>query len=226
MIQIIYSEKYMSIIDNAKKRGLTKKSAKEQEIYVELHHIMPKCIAPELKDEKTNLVYLTGQEHFEAHKELALSNPNVSKLVYAWNRICNMTADILNKKDVEITAEDFESCRKLFSTKMTGKNNPSYREDVNKKRSEKLKGRVNEWMLGDKNWCYGKELPCVDAQRKQVICLEHPEIYFCSQIDAEHKAKDLGWTSVNGSHIGAVTRGLRTSCGKDSEGRILHWALA
>jgi len=59
---------YNQLIENAQRRNWTKKSAN---CYVELHHIKPKSIYPDLKKEPSNLVYLTAREHFIAHLLLA-----------------------------------------------------------------------------------------------------------------------------------------------------------
>ena len=41
--------------------------------YHEKHHILPKCMGG--TDEKDNLIDLFAREHFEAHRLLALENP-------------------------------------------------------------------------------------------------------------------------------------------------------
>ena len=46
------------------------------------HHILPRCKGG--TDNKENLIDLFAKEHFEAHRLLALENPNDSKLVFAW----------------------------------------------------------------------------------------------------------------------------------------------
>ena len=40
---------------------------KSRDIYYENHHILPKCLYPDLTKEKNNLVLLTPKEHFIAH---------------------------------------------------------------------------------------------------------------------------------------------------------------
>ena len=50
--------------------------------YHERHHIVPKCM--DGGDEEENLIDLFAREHFEAHRLLALENPDNDKLVYAW----------------------------------------------------------------------------------------------------------------------------------------------
>jgi len=43
--------------------------------YMERHHVLPKCMGG--TNRKDNLVYLTGREHFIAHKLLVRMHPNV-----------------------------------------------------------------------------------------------------------------------------------------------------
>ena len=47
--------------------------------YHERHHILPKCMGG--TDCKDNLIDLYAREHFEAHRLLALENPDSDKLV-------------------------------------------------------------------------------------------------------------------------------------------------
>lgn len=49
--------------------------------YRELHHIVPKCIGGTNK--RDNLVYLTAEEHFVAHRLLSKMYPNEPKLILA-----------------------------------------------------------------------------------------------------------------------------------------------
>ena len=54
--------------------------------YHERHHITPKCMSGE--NDENNLIDLFAREHFEAHRLLALDNPENEKLVYAWWNMC------------------------------------------------------------------------------------------------------------------------------------------
>lgn len=58
--------------------------------YKENHHIVPKCLGGD--NDKENLVFLTGREHFVAHLLLIKMYPDNNKLVYAAMRMtkqCN-----------------------------------------------------------------------------------------------------------------------------------------
>tara|TARA_R110000850_G_scaffold116997_1_gene233222 strand:- start:3736 stop:4449 length:714 start_codon:yes stop_codon:yes gene_type:complete len=109
-----YKIKYDELISKAKARGWTRSTA---EVYIEMHHIIPKSLGG--SDKKENIVALTGQEHYEAHRLLCLSNPNSSALVHAWNMMCSR-----HKQFVD--AEEYAYLRCLYS----------------KFHSEKLKGKV------------------------------------------------------------------------------------
>lgn len=50
--------------------------------YHERYHIVPKCMRG--GNEEESLIDLYAREHFEAHRLLALENPDEDKLAYAW----------------------------------------------------------------------------------------------------------------------------------------------
>lgn len=79
--------------------------------YHERHHIVPRCMGG--SDEKNNLIDLFAKEHFEAHRLLALENPNNKSLIYAWTMmswIKNGTQD-----RYKVTPEEYEEARKKLS---------------------------------------------------------------------------------------------------------------
>jgi hypothetical protein len=58
--------------------------------YSERHHIIPKCMGG--SNNKTNLVDLTGHEHFVAHQLLVKIHPHIGRLVFSLLRMsaqCN-----------------------------------------------------------------------------------------------------------------------------------------
>lgn len=135
--------------------------------YYERHHITPKCMSGE--NEETNLIDLYAKEHFEAHKLLALENPDNEKLQFAWWNMAHTNKS--KQRDYEITAQEYEDARIAFSKVMSGRtmseevrkrmsenhadvsgeNNPMYgrkhTEEERKKMSESIKGK----MAGDKH---------------------------------------------------------------------------
>lgn len=116
--------------------------------YHERHHIIPVCING--SDDKENLIDLFAREHFEAHRLLALENPNNDKLVYAWHMMSIMNDN--NKRIYEITSEEYEEARISFinslSSNMSGENNIMYgkyhSEETRQKIGEKAKIRYED----------------------------------------------------------------------------------
>lgn len=169
MIDIIYSKEYLDLINKARERGWTKKAANKQGIYVEGHHIIPKCIAPELEKDEDNIVFLTAREHYEAHRFLSESNPDINGLIAAWWNMCQR-----NKSKEVITAEEYEAARivnaKRASETQMGELNHAYGKpgnmlgkkhslESNKKLSESRKLFIKEnpdFQSGSKNHMYGK----------------------------------------------------------------------
>ena len=72
-----YEKIYNQIIEKAKLEN----RIKNDNIYYERHHIIPKCLGGTNK--KENLVLLTGKEHYMCHKLLTYIYPNNAKLVFA-----------------------------------------------------------------------------------------------------------------------------------------------
>lgn len=92
------------------------------EEYHERHHITPRCMNG--TDDKENLIDLFAREHFEAHRLLALENPDNQKLVHAWWMMSTTTKS--HKRQECVTPEEYEEARKAFSQSISGKNNPMY----------------------------------------------------------------------------------------------------
>ena len=82
------------------------------EKYHERHHIVPKSCGG--TNDEDNLIDLYAREHFEAHKLLALENPDVDSLVYAWWNMSHMNK--ANGRSYEISSEEYEEAKIAFST--------------------------------------------------------------------------------------------------------------
>ena len=95
--------------------------------YHERHHIMPKCCGG--TNDKENLIDLFAREHFEAHRLLALENPNNNELIYAWNCMAILNNDRQNR--YMITPEEYEERRILFHIAISGENNPNAKPVIN-----------------------------------------------------------------------------------------------
>ena len=96
--------------------------AKGSDVYYESHHIKPKSLFPELKNDKTNLVLLTPREHYLAHLLLIRFTEHEAK----FKMICAF----------------FRFCHGKNATKFkNGKEYEKYRLLWHSMLSEKLKGR-------------------------------------------------------------------------------------
>jgi NUMOD3 motif len=94
---------YESIIKNA----LLKNRIKQEGIYYENHHILPKCLNGSNK--KENKVLLTAKEHFICHKLLTYIYPNNKSIHNAFYLMSSA-----GKHKYNVTAKDYEYAKKLF----------------------------------------------------------------------------------------------------------------
>ena len=115
MMEITYHEFIQNILNTRGRFGCGQE-------YHECHHIVPRCM--DGTDDKENLVDLFAREHFEAHRLLALENPDNKKLIHAWWMMSTTTKE--NQRPESVTPEEYEEARKLFSQSMCGPNNPMY----------------------------------------------------------------------------------------------------
>ena len=90
--------------------------------YHERHHILPKCMGG--TDDKNNLIDLFAKEHFEAHKLLALENPDNRKLQLAY--VCMSFVKNNSEHRYQLSAEEYEEARIACSKACSGENNPFY----------------------------------------------------------------------------------------------------
>ena len=102
--------------------------------YTERHHIIPRCLGG---NEKDNLVYLTAREHFIAHKLLYFINPENEKLFYAYWYMSTMTNNDNQERNYHIGSHEYERLKILMSERKKGK-----------PRSEKTKQKIREAKLG------------------------------------------------------------------------------
>lgn len=127
--------------------------------YHERHHIVPRCMGG--GNEEENLIDLFAREHFEAHRLLALENPDEDGLVYSWFRMSfGKNQDRITHI---VTAEEYEEARKAHSElqkkRFSGENNPMYGvhrhgEDVpfyGKHHTEETRQRLSEIRTGSRS---------------------------------------------------------------------------
>ena len=138
LLEVTYEEFINNILETRGRNGCG-------EEYHETHHIVPKCMGG--SNDEENLIDLFAREHFEAHRLLALENPNVQGLVYAWFRMSfGKNQDRITHI---VTPEEYEevrlACARVTSEKMKGENNYNYGkhldEETKRKISKTLKGR-------------------------------------------------------------------------------------
>ena len=154
-----YNRIYNELIENAKQRNWTKKTAPE---YVEQHHIVPRSL--EGSDCADNLVFLTYQEHFLGHWLLykLSTGPNKAKMANAWFRMCQ------SNKFQNRNGKHYAKARQAFSDnnpfkepkvvelvkhRMT-KNNPMKNPETVAKVSKALKGKrtgIDNLFFGQKH---------------------------------------------------------------------------
>lgn len=118
-------------------------------VLYENHHIVPRCQSglPTVITHTTkhdNLIWLTPQEHYEAHRLLALENPMDTKLVWAFKKMSIhhkefITADdyAFLKSNLHLSAET----KAKISKSNLGKN-------VGKVQTEETKEKIRQAMLG------------------------------------------------------------------------------
>lgn len=198
---------------------------KDYQNYQERHHIIPKCLGG--SDDFDNLIYLYAQEHYYAHKLLAIENKSNINLQYAWWNMCQCTQN--GQRVYHVSADDYALARENFSNNM--KNNQYAKglkmsEDTRKKMSDSHKGK----MVGKNNPMYGKHCSehCKELLRnklsgeknpsaKKVKCLETDEIF-----DTVKEAAN--WCNIGHSDIAAYIRGKQKSAGKHPiTNEKLHW---
>ena len=117
--------------------------------YHEKHHIIPKCCGG--TNDEDNLIDLFAREHFEAHRLLALENPENESLAYAWSCMAFPKSKLHNNHRYELTPEEYEEVRIAVSKAMTGH---VVSEEARKKMSKAKKGKYT----GEKCHLYGKHL--------------------------------------------------------------------
>ena len=130
-----------------------------KDMYHERHHIVPKCMNG--NDDVENLIDLYAREHFEAHRLLALENPDNESLIYAWHMMSVMNNN--GQRDYEVTAEEYEEARIAHSIacseKMSGSGNPMYGKVsamYGKHHTEDAKKKLSEARKGENNPMFGK----------------------------------------------------------------------
>jgi len=137
---------YKCIYDKIIERAKNESRKKNNGIYYERHHILPKCLGG--LDNKLNLVLLTGREHFICHKLLVKIYPDNKSIWYASSMMICMKS---GNRGYIVTSREYEYnmiiLAKNMSEDMKGK--PAWNKGIKmskefcKKDSEANKGRIS-----------------------------------------------------------------------------------
>lgn len=152
---------------------------KEQKFegYTEKHHILPKCLFNDHKDDEWNLVEMSPRHHFIAH--VLLAKAYGGRLWFAVHMMTN--CDEGGERNYRVSSRIYEASKKnraiqlsldmsgknnpMFGTSRSGKDNPNY----GNKHSDEAKNKISEAnknyyskeenkMFGEKNGMFGKTL--------------------------------------------------------------------
>lgn len=153
-IQNEHTEQYYTIIGNANRRApgdLTRKRANAIVGYVERHHIVPKSLGG--KDDITNLVWLTAEEHLKVHlllPNMVENKEHKRKMLAAAVRMCNPQSRTQQRTFNNNYSELRKEAALFHSEYMKGRNlghkNPFY----GKKHTEESKQKISKGGKGQK----------------------------------------------------------------------------
>lgn len=135
-VSIHYLNRYIKLIEHFQNNPTKEK-------YTEEHHILPKSMFPEYKNEKWNLISLSAEYHFLAHRILweAFRNP---QMTYAFWLMSNTKEG--NIKFSKIYKRLKEDNQKYLSEINSGELNPMYgKQPWNKGKSYEIPGRKEKW---------------------------------------------------------------------------------
>lgn len=132
------------------------------DIYTEVHHIIPRCLGG--SDMKDNLIRLSTKAHYLAHRLLCKIYPDDIKLKFA----LNMMSRSNTKQERNLTLQQYEIIKKensialsvLHSTRIRSEEEKSKisKALTGKPKSEAHKQRCSEWQKGKpKPWQLGRK---------------------------------------------------------------------
>lgn len=156
--------------------------------YSERHHIIPRCMGG--SDEDSNLIYLTLQEHFIAHKLLAEENPEDPQLLHAlwW---------MSNRGSVS-TPEEYEDIRR------------KYIDMFSKSQKERFLDPLERQKAG--NGRRGKSAP-----NKGVACSEAQKRSISSTLRSKYASKEIIHPMLGKTHTEDSKRKISQSLSNPTE---------
>lgn len=168
-----YLKLYCKIVRNEETKGLTKKQAKEQGLYVEGHHIFPRCIYGQNNDGNKRIIYVSSRVHYILHA--LLEKAFIKRYgIDDQKTICMISAHIKMKGyEKYFNSYLYEQSRKRLSEALRGKKRPKHiGECVSKARKNNYKGRNNPSTVAIKVFFDdGSNLDYYDGIRN--FCKEH-----------------------------------------------------
>ena len=205
------------------------------DIYGELHHIIPRCQGGD--DSPENLIRLTAKEHYVAH-HLLYKHYRTSSLAHAWFSMLRCSS---NQKRF-FTAKQHEISKKALiktlKATMKGENNPFYgkthSEETKKILSEKMKKWYEEHDVPQEriaNWidkvakkpASDKQKTAVSASNKGKITIKNINTGECIKVD---KSKEKLYDETVWKNPAAISQkqGTCIHCGVTSNmGNIKRW---
>ena len=114
ILDIFYTDDKEKYNDYINRILNSRENKKNEECYMERHHIIPRCIGG--TNDEENLIYLFPYEHYYAHKKLAIENEDNIKLARAWWLMSHIKSNDFLKT---ISAEEYAEARILFSKKIS-----------------------------------------------------------------------------------------------------------
>ncbi|BCG50089.1 putative HNH homing endonuclease [Ralstonia phage RP13] len=152
-----YLKVYTQIIERAKNRVL------DSSVYVEIHHIIPKCLGGDNSPE--NLVTLTAREHFICHALLCYIFPDKDKLLFAFNMMRQVANDTHQRY---VSSHKFESLRIAYS-KAVSRHMKGRQHALGHTLTDEHKAIISEVMTGNQHALGNKHTPEMRANHVEIL---------------------------------------------------------
>lgn len=153
-----YNKIYNDLIESRRFLNRTKNDG----IYYEKHHILPKSLGGSNYIE--NLILLTPREHFIAHMLLYKG----AKDIRTKRKMSKALGFMMKWNNETISSKKYEIIRNILSDNMKGENNPMFGKLLSDKHKQKISngliGRI--YLTGEHSLMFGKHLS--DDSRKKI----------------------------------------------------------
>jgi hypothetical protein len=111
--------------------------------YKEKHHILPRSLFPSFIDDPSNIILLTGREHYIAHLLLVKAFPDSKEMRYALWLFTNKCANNQQDRNYKITSKLYDILKKELSQLVSERskhNNPYTSKHIKEKILQKYGG--------------------------------------------------------------------------------------